>query len=63
MLLIGETGVGKTFLAQATGLHACNSGKSVLFMNITTWLENLALARSSGGYLKFRDKLSNYRKV
>jgi DNA replication protein DnaC len=26
-------------------------------MTFTTWLENLALARSAGTYLKFRDKL------
>jgi DNA replication protein DnaC len=56
VLLIGQTGVGKTFLAQALGLHACASGKSVLYMTFTTWLENLALARSAGTYLKFRDK-------
>jgi len=28
----------------------------VLYMTFTTWLENLALARSAGTYLKFRDK-------
>ena len=48
VLLIGQTGVGKTFIAQAVGLHACASGKSVLYMTFTTWLENLALARSAG---------------
>jgi len=58
VLLIGQTGVGKTFIAQAVGLHACASGKSVLYMTFTTWLENLALARSAGTYLKFRDKLA-----
>jgi IstB-like ATP binding protein len=58
VLLIGQTGVGKTFIAQATGLHACACGKSVLYMSVTTWLENLALARSSGTYLKYRDKLA-----
>ena len=58
VLLIGQTGVGKTFIAQALGLHACASGKSVLYMTFTTWLENLALARSNGTYLKFRDKLA-----
>jgi DNA replication protein DnaC len=57
VLLVGQTGVGKTFLAQATGLHACACGKSVLFMTVTTWLENVALARSSGTYLRYRDKL------
>ncbi|MBK7252201.1 MAG: ATP-binding protein [Gammaproteobacteria bacterium] len=58
MLLIGPTGVGKTFIAQATGLHACACGMSVLYMTLTTWLENLALARSSGTYLRYRDKLA-----
>jgi len=58
LLLVGQTGVGKTFIAQATGLHACGNGKSVLFMSISTWLENVALARSTGSYLKFRDRLS-----
>jgi len=58
VLLIGQTGVGKTFLAQAAGLHACACGKSVLYLTLTTWLENLALARSSGTYLRYRDKLA-----
>jgi DNA replication protein DnaC len=58
VLLIGQTGVGKTFIAQATGLHACACGKSVLYLTLTTWLENLALARSSGTYLRYRDKLA-----
>lgn len=58
LILVGQTGVGKTFIAQAAGLHACTSGRSVLFMTMTTWLENLTLARSSGSYLKYRDKLA-----
>lgn len=58
LLLIGQTGVGKTYLAQATGLHACGQGKSVLFMTISTWLENVTLARSTGSYLKFRDRVA-----
>lgn len=58
LLLIGHTGVGKTFIAQAAGLQACASGYSVLYTSITAWLENLALARSSGSYLRYRDKLS-----
>ncbi|MEO5970554.1 MAG: IS21-like element helper ATPase IstB [Bdellovibrionia bacterium] len=58
LLIIGQTGVGKTFIAQAAGLHACVHKKSVLFMSVSTWLESVALARSTGGYIKFRDKLS-----
>ena len=39
-------------------MHVCSHGKSVLYMTVTTWLENLMLARSAGTYLKFRDKLA-----
>jgi DNA replication protein DnaC len=63
VLLIGQTGVGKTFLAQATGLHACACGKSVMYMTVTTWLENVALSRSSGTYLRYRDKLATSARV
>jgi len=58
LLLIGQTGVGKSFLAQAIGLQACQHGKSVLYMTVTTWLETLAMARSSGTYLRLREKLA-----
>ena len=60
LMLIGPTGVGKTFVAQAAGLHACANGKSVMFTSITKWLENLNLARSSGTYLRYRDKLAKF---
>jgi len=60
LLLIGETGVGKTFIAQAVGLHACANGKSVLYMSITALQENLAIARSSGTYLRYRAKLAKF---
>jgi len=60
LMLIGPTGVGKTFVAQAAGLHACATGRSVMFTSITKWLENLNLARSSGTYLRYRDKLAKF---
>ena len=58
LVLIGQTGVGKSFIALAIALQVCHHGKSALYMNVTTWLENLALARSSGTYLRYRDKLA-----
>lgn len=57
LVLVGQTGVGKSFLAQATGLHACQTGKSTLFLSASHFLEQVALARSTGGYLKFRDRM------
>lgn len=58
IILIGSTGVGKTFLAQALGLHACRNNFNSMFMDITTLLENLTLARASNSYLRFKEKLS-----
>jgi DNA replication protein DnaC len=58
LLLIGQTGVGKSFIAQAIALQVCQHGRSALYLNLTTWLENLALARASGTYLRYREKLA-----
>jgi DNA replication protein DnaC len=57
LVLIGQTGVGKSYIAQAVALHVCQQGRSALYMSVTTWLENLNLARSSGTYLRYREKL------
>jgi DNA replication protein DnaC len=57
VLLIGQTGVGKTFLGQALGMHACLAGYSALFLTVTQWLEELAMARTTGTYLQWRERL------
>jgi DNA replication protein DnaC len=58
ILLIGKTGIGKSFIAQALGLHACRNNHSVLFLTCTEFLEGLLTARASSTYIKFRDKLA-----
>jgi len=57
IVIVGPTGVGKTFLAQALSHHACHHKHSTVFTSISTFLENLMLARSSNTYLKFRAKM------
>lgn len=57
VVLIGLTGVGKSYLGQALGMQACLEGYSVLFMSITQWLEELAMARATGTYLQWRERL------
>ena len=57
LLIIGQTGVGKSFLAQALGHHACKRRYASLFITFANLLEHQALARTAGTYIKFRDKL------
>ena len=57
LIFIGPTGIGKSFLARALGLLACERGKTALFLTVTDFLENQALARASNSYLKFRASL------
>jgi DNA replication protein DnaC len=58
LLLIGPTGIGKTYLARSAGFQACSHGKNVLFMPVTDFLETDSTVRAEGGYLKFREKLT-----
>ena len=44
LILIGPTGIGKTYIARALGLLACEKGKTTLFMTVTDFLEHQAIA-------------------
>ena len=57
LLLLGPTGVGKTFVATAIGYHACNEGFSCQFMGINLFVEQAALNRTAGTFLRFRDRM------
>jgi DNA replication protein DnaC len=58
VLLIGQTGVGKSFLAEACAMQVCRTGKASLWTDISALLEELALSKTSGTYVKLREKLS-----
>jgi DNA replication protein DnaC len=57
LLLLGPTGVGKTFLATAIGNHACLEGYTCLFMGINYLAEKIHLSRVEGSFLRLRDRL------
>jgi len=57
ILIIGPTGVGKTYLATSLGHHACRHGHTSLFYGISVLCEKLMMSRASGTYLRLRDKL------
>lgn len=58
ILIMGPTGVGKTFLACAIGNAACRAGKSTLFFRMNTLTEKLLLSRAQNTYLHLLKKLS-----
>ncbi len=57
VMIVGPTGVGKTFVATALGNHACRHGYATIFMGITVFVEKLMMARTDGTYLKLRERL------
>jgi DNA replication protein DnaC len=50
LLIVGPTGVGKSWLACALGHKACRDDRSVLYHRVPRLLETLALARGDGRY-------------
>src|SRR3954451_5998283 len=50
LLVIGPTGVGKSWIACALGHNACRDNRSVLYHRVPRLFEALALARGDGRY-------------
>lgn len=51
VLVMGPTGVGKTYLATAIGNAACRRGYSTLFLRMNSLIEQILMARAKGTYL------------
>lgn len=60
LLVIGPTGIGKSFIAQAFGYHACQKGLAVHYTRLTQLLHQLHLARADGTYGKRLAALLKY---
>ena len=60
LLVIGPTGIGKSFIAQAFGYHACQKGLAVHYARLTQLLHQLHLARADGTYGKRLASLLKY---
>jgi DNA replication protein DnaC len=58
VIIMGQTGVGKTYLATAIGNTACRLGYSTLFFRMNSLVEQLILARAKGTYLNLLKRLA-----
>ena len=57
LILYGHVGTGKTYLAQAVGLEACNKGKAVRFFRTAALVNKLSDARKKGELNRFLKQL------
>jgi DNA replication protein DnaC len=58
VLLLGQTGVGKSHIAQAIGHRACRAGHSVLYIEANDLLKQLRAARADASYDRKMAKLT-----
>ena len=58
MLIIGPSGSGKSFIAQAFGQHACRSGFSVQYLRMPALLSQFVQARALGTYDRLLKRLA-----
>jgi DNA replication protein DnaC len=58
LMIVGPTGVGKSFLASVLGDQACKSGLSVRYIKTSLLLSELLSAKADGSYLKLASALA-----
>jgi len=58
IIITGETGAGKSYIACALGNNACRNGFSTLYTRIPKLLNELKISHADGSYLKLLKKLS-----
>jgi DNA replication protein DnaC len=52
IIIVGSTGIGKSFIASALGNQACTIGYKVLYSNTSKLLSKLKMAKADGSYMK-----------
>jgi len=52
IIIIGSTGIGKSYIASAIGNQACTIGYKVLYANTSKLLSRLKMAKADGSYIK-----------
>jgi DNA replication protein DnaC len=60
ILLVGPSGVGKTYLACALAHKACLEGWTTKYVRLSRLMQQLAIARGDGQYMKLLDQLAKF---
>jgi DNA replication protein DnaC len=58
LLITGQTGCGKSWLACAIGQQACRQGLSVKYLRVAKLLEELRIAHADGSYVAMLNQLA-----
>ncbi len=59
IIITGPTGCGKSYLAQALGMHACYMIHKTLYYNTARLMDEVKLTKLQGNYLTFLKKIQN----
>jgi DNA replication protein DnaC len=59
VILVGPTGAGKTYVAEAIAMEACKMGHGGLKISYKRLFEELRNARGTGQYLKYLDRIAD----
>ena len=60
LIMVGPTGVGKTFLACTLADHLCKHGQSVRYFKTANLIAELKFAKADGSFPKFRKQLAAF---
>lgn len=60
IIFVGQTGMGKSYLAEALGRYACSKRKTVLFKESTELFLMIAEGRRMNRYLTMRKRLASF---
>lgn len=60
LIILGPTGVGKTFLACSLAEHLCKQGHSVRYFKTSELIAELTLAKVDGSFSKLRKQLAAF---
>lgn len=61
LIILGPTGVGKTYLACAIANSACRNGYPAMYKRAPRLYQEIAIARADGSYPKLMNKLSKIK--